>query len=65
MKLTIYRNWDTKDIGYDIGNTLGSGHNDALLVDCNSRDYRAITDMKSDVSDLREKAKERIRELLA
>lgn len=62
IPITIYRNWDTKDIGYTNWHTLW--HNDSLRLEVNSRDYRAITDVESDCEEVRERARQFITNLL-
>ena len=62
IPITIYyKDWDYH---YDNWNTLGTKHDNALYLECNSREYREITDIGSDVEEVREVARGRIRELL-
>ena len=61
IPITIY--YDS-DYHYDNWNTIGTGHNDARYLECNSREYREIIDIDSDVEEVRELARERIKILL-
>ena len=60
MKLTAYYdNW-----AYWVDHWHTFWHDDAVRLDCNSREYRNITDIQSDVKEVREAAKELIKDLL-
>jgi len=65
MKLTIY-SWADKEpsIWYDMWDTIGTGHNNALLIEACSRRYREIDNIRSNVESEREEARRLILDLL-